>query len=275
MSFLRELIKAYDKLPDHKKPEYGYSLGKASYCINLKDDGNDFEVIDIRQSQNNNALPKNLFLPFAPTRSGSKINPHFLWDNIEYVLGSYKLNEKTGRIELDQTNLSKHKEFKKKHLEFLLQKNEQIEIKAFCNFIKSWEANGDQLEKLLNVIPFPNESKGDNFVFAHENSYQETFLHEDPNIKEVWLNYMNEWNEDERIQGTCFLTGNTGTIQRLHPLIKGVYGSHTKGAPLISFNKNSFNSFGRKQGYNAPVSGRSTFYYSTALNAFLNDEQHK
>ena len=86
---------------------------------------------------------------------------------------------------------------------------------------------------------------------------------------------MNVWNGVEQIQGTCFLTGKTGTIERTHPKIKGVYGSHTTGAPLISFNKKSFNSFGREQGYNAPISERSAFYYSTVLNSFLNDARHK
>jgi CRISPR-associated protein Csd1 len=55
----------------------------------------------------------------------------------------------------------------------------------------------------------------------------------------------------------------------LHPSIKGVSGAQSSGAALVSFNRDSFESYGKTQGANAPVSEAAAFAYSTALNELL------
>ncbi len=269
MSFLPELVKAYEKLP--VKPPFGYEVRNISYCIILKDNGHDFEIVDIRQIQNNKAFPVSLVLPASPPRTINK-TPFFLWDNIDYVFGGYRLDGKTSEIQIDQQKTAKNRIFKEKHLEFLAQ-YEQFEIKAFCNFIKSWQPDKVQLAKLYDFIRAPDECVG-NFVFAHENTYRERYLHENPVIEIIWSEIMNNWNGSEEKQGICFLSGDRGAVSRTHPKILGVAGANPTGSTLISFNEESFNSFGRKQGYNVPISKRSTHYYSTALNAFLKEKKH-
>ncbi len=69
--------------------------------------------------------------------------------------------------------------------------------------------------------------------------------------------------------GVCLVTGETGEIARLHTAIKGVWGAKTSGANIVSFNLDAFNSYGKKQGANAPVSKHATFSYTTALNYLL------
>jgi CRISPR-associated protein Csd1 len=66
--------------------------------------------------------------------------------------------------------------------------------------------------------------------------------------------------------GMCLVTGNEAPIARLHPPIKGI---GDKLAPLVSFNEDSFTSYGKTQGDNAPVSEAAAFAYATALNALL------
>lgn len=56
---------------------------------------------------------------------------------------------------------------------------------------------------------------------------------------------------------------------RLHDKIKGVRGAQSAGASIVSFNLDAFESYGRKQGDNAPVSERAAFAYTTALNTML------
>ncbi len=51
--------------------------------------------------------------------------------------------------------------------------------------------------------------------------------------------------------------------------IKGVWGAQTSGANIVSFNLKAFTSFGKEQGFNAPVGERSEFAYTTALNTLL------
>jgi CRISPR-associated protein Csd1 len=65
------------------------------------------------------------------------------------------------------------------------------------------------------------------------------------------------------------VTGEVTPFARLHPSIKGVAGAQSSGAALVSFNRDSFESYGRTQGANAPVSEAAAFAYSTALNGLL------
>jgi CRISPR-associated protein Csd1 len=73
----------------------------------------------------------------------------------------------------------------------------------------------------------------------------------------------------------CLVTGEPDTVARLHPAIKGVWGAQTSGANVVSFNLDAFNSFGRTQGYNAPVGERATFAYTTALNHLLGKDSRQ
>jgi CRISPR-associated protein Csd1 len=70
-------------------------------------------------------------------------------------------------------------------------------------------------------------------------------------------------------QGLCLVTGQTAPLERLHTAIKGVWGAQSSGANIVSFNLAAFNSFGKTQGANAPVSKDAAFAYTTALNALL------
>ena len=67
----------------------------------------------------------------------------------------------------------------------------------------------------------------------------------------------------------CLFTGDTLPVERLHTAIKGVWGAQTSGANIVSFNLDAFNSYGKSQGANAPVSQAAAFAYTTALNALL------
>src|SRR5690606_14263978 len=71
-------------------------------------------------------------------------------------------------------------------------------------------------------------------------------------------------------QGSCLVTGQDEPIARLHePKIKGVRGGQSSGALLVSFNDSAYESYGKVQSYNAPVSELSTFKYANALNCLL------
>ena len=67
----------------------------------------------------------------------------------------------------------------------------------------------------------------------------------------------------------CLITGEEGPIAALHPAIKGVWGAQTSGANIVSFNLSAFQTHGREQGANAPVSQAAAFAYTTALNLLL------
>lgn len=57
-------------------------------------------------------------------------------------------------------------------------------------------------------------------------------------------------------------------------LIKGVPGAQSSGAALVSFNADSFSSYGKEQSYNAPVSTHAVYAYTTALNYLLSNSEY-
>jgi len=70
--------------------------------------------------------------------------------------------------------------------------------------------------------------------------------------------------------GLCLITGEIDKISVLHNAIKGVYGAQPSGANIVSFQRKSgYDSYGKEQGFNAPVGETAMFAYTTALNALL------
>ena len=51
--------------------------------------------------------------------------------------------------------------------------------------------------------------------------------------------------------------------------------AQTSGANIVSFNLAAFKSFGKEQGYNAPVGAKAEFAYTTALNHLLKKGSHQ
>jgi CRISPR-associated protein Csd1 len=57
-------------------------------------------------------------------------------------------------------------------------------------------------------------------------------------------------------------------------MIKGITGAQSSGAALVSFNAEAYESYGKKQGMNAPISEYAAFAYTTALNHLIVDRKH-
>ena len=82
--------------------------------------------------------------------------------------------------------------------------------------------------------------------------------------------------EEGTPEGICLVTGEPAPIERLHPAIKGVEPKTPTGASLVSFNAGAFESYGKTQGFNSPVSIEAAFAYTTALNMLLDrDSRNK
>ena len=78
----------------------------------------------------------------------------------------------------------------------------------------------------------------------------------------------------EEVLGTsdrynCLVTGARVTPVRIHTAIRGVWGTFSAGANLVSCAHDSFCSFGKEQGYNAPIGKQAEFAYTSALNMLL------
>ncbi|MBF0477038.1 MAG: type I-C CRISPR-associated protein Cas8c/Csd1, partial [Deltaproteobacteria bacterium] len=106
---------------------------------------------------------------------------------------------------------------------------------------------------------------GGNLAFQLDG--EDRYLHDRPAIQEVWTTYYAQTASEQF--APCMICGRPSPIARLHPGIRGVFGANSTGAPLVSFNANAFESYGKTQSYNAPVSEEAAFAYTTALNHLL------
>ncbi len=98
------------------------------------------------------------------------------------------------------------------------------------------------------------------------------FLHKNSAVKEAWKAYFErdgQAGRNDGAQAVCLVTGEKAPIERIHPNIIGIPGSHSAGAKLISFDKDAFQSHGQIQGNNAPISKNAAQLYTAALNDLI------
>lgn len=115
----------------------------------------------------------------------------------------------------------------------------------------------------------------DNFTFQVDDEV----LIESEAVQDYWRQTFTaetEAKEGSATTGLCLVTGNTNApIMATHlPKIGGVPGTTSTGALLVSFDKESFTSYGFDKSYNAPVSSAAVTAYANALNFLLRDRDH-
>lgn len=232
---------------------FGYSQEKISYEILLAPDGRVVDVNDIRDTSGKKSIPSTLDVPQPPKRA-SNISPCFLWDKTSYVLGVSAASKRADR---------EHEAFVALHRDILANEVD-IGLTALLAFLTSWTP--DQ----FNSPPFSEEMLDSNVVFRLDG--ERNYLHERPAARVVRAKLLG--GEDRTEPGMCLVSGEKLPLARLHPAIKGVNGAQSSGASIVSFNLESFSSYGKNQGENAPVSEQATFAYTTVLNHLLRRSEH-
>lgn len=249
MSILASLVRAYDRLPN--APPFGFSSEKVGFLISLNDDGTVADVIDLLEPVGKKKQPRMMLVP-QPVKRTAGISPNTFWDKTSYVLG---VTAGEGKRTADE-----HAAFKKHHLD-LLEGTDDPGLQAFSRFLSRWTPDQFQPPR------WREEMRDQNVIFALESErLDHTMLHDRPAAKALWAGLAGAAASAKQI---CLVTGEPRPVARLHPSIKGVWGAQSSGAALVSFNLDSFTSYGHEQGDNAPVSEAAAFAYTTALNRFL------
>ncbi len=251
---LNEYYERKAKEPGSGMPSYGYGEQKISFCFVLSQRGELVKVVDLRNGQGRQAKPTPLTVPLLPSKRTVKEVSNFLWDNTAYVLGAGDQK----KLEKDPQRFRKTSgEFRSLHQE--VSKSVQDEgLDALVAFVFNWSP-----ERSATIENWP-EIQDTNLVFRLEGDTG--YLHDRPKLREAWVARYADAAGDRK--GTCLVTGKAAPIAGLHPPIKGV-GKQTSGASIVSFNLAAFTSYGKEQSYNAPVSERAAFAYTTGLNFLL------
>ncbi|HHK74918.1 MAG TPA: type I-C CRISPR-associated protein Cas8c/Csd1, partial [Rhizobiales bacterium] len=207
--------------------------------------------------------------PFKRT-SGVKAN--LFWDKTAYVLGVTLKKDARGKPVLDEDeNLipelggrtpEEHAAFVKAH-EALLAGSADAGLLALLGFVRSWQPD------MYAARGFPLDLLDENLVFRLDgdcdDNNQPRFIHDRPAARALLSNRGGQKAEES----LCLVSGTMAPVARLHPAIKGVQGAQSSGASLVAFNADAYESFGKAQGENAPVSESAAFAYGTALNTLL------
>ncbi|MEF8942108.1 MAG: type I-C CRISPR-associated protein Cas8c/Csd1 [Desulfohalobiaceae bacterium] len=255
---LQALTSYYDRLvedPDSDVPQPGFSKENVHFELVLSASGELLQVNDIRMPPQKGKSPvaRKLSVPKDKGRT-SAIHPYFLWDKTKYALGAEEGKEGT------QLCWKHFDAFRDRQREVAGEVDDEG-VRAVCAFLDQWDPErAPQLELW-------REMAGGNVVFRLDGERQ--YVHERPGAQQTWLDFFHSGSEEE---GICLATGEQAPIAKLHPSIKGVRGAKPSGAYLVSFNMDAFSSYGKDQGYNAPVSQKAAFAYATALNHLLRQD---
>lgn len=239
----------------------GYQKKAIPFLIILDESGSFAGISDTRSGEGRVKRARNCLVPREVKRSGSKAweKANLLWDNPAYVLGrSSKDSENAQR---------KHESFMKRFHVAFPDKSIDKGIKAVGTFLD----RGDFAELYKDPIWIEILETDGYLSFKMTNDDQlvcerlavSGALSAKPSDKTTTR------------ESVCLVSGEDDEIAQLHNAIKGVRGAQSSGANIVSFNLAAFKSFGKEQGFNAPVGKHAEFAYVTALNSLLDKDSRQ
>ncbi len=247
---LRALYDYYQTLAedtDSGISKTGYSKEKVSFALAINKKGDLKDIIELKEGKK----PLLMDVPQHAKRT-SGVSPYFLCDNPKYMLGGKKEN---------------FKQCAELHKKILADMDDES-AQAVLKFFGKWEPKDYKSNELIREHK-EEIVKGGNVVFSVEGI--KGYVHEKPKIRKAWEKYTgSEAKENGGIKGQCLVTGEETELLEVHNSIKGVWNAQSSGAAIVSFNKESFESYGKKQSINAPVGKDAAFAYVTTLNYMLN-----
>jgi CRISPR-associated protein Csd1 len=251
---LQKLVDYYDRLaaePDSDIAPLGFSRQKISFEVVLNADGSLSALHDARSEQNGRTVPRLLVVPGQAKPSGSGINPGFLWDNAQYMLGFKADDAKPQRTK------EAFEAFRDRHLALETEINDAA-FSAVCQFLRTWAPEQAPAHAELAEIAVA--------FGVYRLAGQTEYVHDRPQVRAYWLRQVDELDTDAP-RVPSLISGEVQPIARLHePKIKGVRGAQSSGATLVGFNADAYESYRKSQSFNAPVGIADAFKYCTALN---------
>lgn len=251
------------------------------FIIVIDEDGTFRRAIDTRDKEHK--LGQEYLVAKAKGRSGSKSYAisQILWDHSGYVLGMPTDDSEEKLVMAPK----QHEAFKQEltKLRELFPENKGFE--AIELFYEKYEGQKEgelsdlfevEVKDLSNIIPEDilleiKKKVGANISF-------QLSTESDPNQlisshRDIRSYLAGSTEEEGEEMGRCLVTGEKGTIARLHSGIS-LFGAQAN-ATLISFQKFSgYDSYGKEQGLNAPISQPASDAIISGLNMLLEKDKN-
>ncbi|MDD4592096.1 MAG: type I-C CRISPR-associated protein Cas8c/Csd1 [Parabacteroides sp.] len=263
---LQALKEYYDrKLEEGSIAPDGWIKGGMDFVLELDSDGNIQNISDLREIDGKKKISRFLDVPnigkqaLKHTNSGKDAN--LLWDNASFIFG---LGEK-GTIRLESMIEAINK---------WISETNDIGIIAVRKFFEKGLTDRSHFDKALSHSEYGELFKEGNvkisFCIPQTNL---PIVFNSPVVANALQQKMYSKEASDPI-GICLVTGEKDVaIELTHPVTKGVWGAQSAGACIVSFNKDAFNSYGKTQSINAPVSKVVASQYGKALNTLLDSPQ--
>ncbi|MBF0210724.1 MAG: type I-C CRISPR-associated protein Cas8c/Csd1 [Desulfamplus sp.] len=195
------------------------------------------------------------------------VKPNLLWDHYGYVLGFTK---STLQKDIDKT-IRQHIAFVDR-LNVICKNFAMVEeVQAILKFYEK-----EQIKRVFEHSNWKNCMAINNCNLSFKIVGDKDIIAE----KEMILSLMNSTltsEKDNCVKSRCLVTGRIEPIARLHTEIKmkGLNGQVFPKTLLVNFQKQKgYDSYGKVQGYNAPVSITAKNGYSTALKTLISSKQN-
>lgn len=237
----------------------GFQKQAIPFVVILDENGIFKGLQDTREGGGKKKTARLFTVPKAVKRS-SGIEANLLWDNPAYVVGRAKPDKKKDSSKLVERAMEQHEDFVIKIKKIFPDTSD----KGICAVIK-FLIKKDFTALFSHPIWPEIEESGANITFQLEGDTRLVCQRE----AVVGAITGREHGDEDCEPQQCLVTGELNTPARLHTAIKGVWGAQSSGANIVSFNLGAFNSYGKSQGYNAPIGKKAEHAYTTALNTLL------
>jgi CRISPR-associated protein Csd1 len=248
---LQALVEYYERrgaTPDRALAPLGKEPKQIPFIVEIAPTGGFVQIVDTRVPDGKRLVAKQFLVPKGTKRSVN-VESNLLWDNVEYALGVPITNDPARVAE-------EHASFVAAITDRFGQEPADARIGALMAFLAQIPLDGLAADPLWTELTRTNPFIS--FRLAGQTDLLCQIEAPPPAA-----------NQDAETVGRCLVSGERAPIARLHPAIKNVRGGNTSGTTLVGFNWDAFKSYGRDQGYNAPVSETAAFKYTTALNSLL------
>ncbi|WP_411267099.1 type I-C CRISPR-associated protein Cas8c/Csd1 [Chlorobaculum sp. MV4-Y] len=238
----------------------GFEWKEIPFVIVIDRDGNFVSLEDTREGEGKKKKAKSYLLPKSVVRTGLNgwKNSFLFWDHYGYVLGHARSEHEKDQVMAEKQMSS--------FIEKLHSLPVDVKVDEGVLAVMRFYENGEY-EKVKESDNWRECSKivGCNMSFRLDG---EVDLIPCRDAVRIYVESQIGESADD-VAGLCLVTGKNAPIARIHsdtPINKD-------SKKFVSFQKNSgYDSYGKEQAFNAPISKSAEFAYTTALNMLLGKE---
>ncbi|MDR2156098.1 MAG: type I-C CRISPR-associated protein Cas8c/Csd1 [Burkholderiaceae bacterium] len=261
-----QALNRYYERSDHL-PREGWIRRGVDYVIVLNLNGKCINMEPVGELKKGKTIPFEKLVTaigkqaMKHTNSGKDAN--LLWDNASFVFGTGN----KGKVKLASFIDT---------LKNWLGKVDDPGVNAIKGFCQHLQKQPQTAIELIEHFNFQEDFDKRDPVLIFQLMDDVEGIHLRPNVRAAYEAALIAAQSGSSLRGSCLVTGQINVpLAPNESVIKGVWGGHTAGCNIVSFNARAFESYGKRKrnGENAPIGVQASFAYTTALNHLLSSTQ--